>query len=661
MISPFRILEILICSLVTFLPYALVMICPFRNRLRFGLVATAVFTAFAAMVQMGCDLIIALDMLQTPAIAQLAVLMLHTIFFLILIQASFGKKLFMLLAISNLSLVISMGSSLLKGLFFSTHAMTQYHWTDLVCTLILQLLVLLPCCIIIVKNLSKALCSARKAPFGWLWLLHLVVSIAWLAMGVLEIPNALNIIVIAILTGAVLLLSGSLVRRKAPKAVSPAAPKAAPQPKARKAAPAQPKAPVAPVTPAQQAPEAPVQKSVAPKAQADVPDTQIPVLQRNNLLERVAESDQFHQELLRHVEALSYRLQHKQYDKLQLHVNALQQQLSQENDAVYCDNKELNSVISYFIRMAGYCGTHVFTNMHVAQNPLIPTEDLTVMLGSLMDYALNSCKDLATQDRRIYASVRNNGKSAMYVNVEFTCDSAVQATGIGMNLCHEIAERYNGNLETSYVNGILKATVILHPLENAAPLASQYHILVRTNLLERIAESDQFHRELLRHVEAMVYRLERQQYEKLRLHIHALLEQLTRERQTTHCDNKELDSVMSYFIRMAGYCGAQVFTNLHIATDPVIPTKNLTVMLGNLLDNALEACKSQASYDRRIYASLRNNGKCMYLNVEYTCEGAPDQNGLGMRICNQIADTYNGSLETSNVNGIFKTTAILRP
>ena len=88
---------------------------------------------------------------------------------------------------------------------------------------------------------------------------------------------------------------------------------------------------------------------------------------------------------------------------------------------------------------------------------------------------------------------------------------------------------------------------------------------------------------------------------------------------------------------------------------------SVPVMLGNLLDDALEACKKQASYDRRIYASIRNNGKCMYLNVEYTCDGEQTNNSIGSKISSQLVNYYNGRLESSNVNGIHKTTAILRP
>jgi len=508
-------------------------------------------------------------------------------------------------------------------------------------------------------------------------------------MGILELPDTIVFIITAVLALIMMIISALVAGRTAPaKAPRQAAPKAAPQAPARQPRAPKPAKPVKQVAKAEEMPQPapkrrerkvqeptapvqapayqaapkrePVQKAAPVKPVAAETDPQLPVLQRNNLMERIAESDQFHRELLRHVDAMAYRLGRGQYDKLRLHVHALQEQLSKENQAVYCDNRELNSVTAYFIRMAGYCGAQVFTNMHVSTNPAIATQDLTVILGSLLDYALNTCKELSSYDRRIYASVRNNGKD-MYVNVEFTCDAAVQATGLGMNVCQEIAQRYNGSLETSCINGIFKATAILHPEENAAASADQYHVLLRENLLERVAESDQFHRELLRHVEAMSYRLERQQYEKLQMHVHSLQEQLSREGQLVYCDNKELNSVIAYFNRMAGYCGTRVFTNMHVANESAIPTKNLTVMLGNLLDDALAACKTQAGYDRRIYASVRNNGKSMYVNVEYTCDDAQQKTNLGMRVCDQIAGLYDGHLETSNVNGVFKATAILRP
>lgn len=683
MISPFRILEILIYSLVTFLPYVLVLIYPFRNRLRFGQTATAVFTSLAAIVQLGCDLIIAFGMVDITGPIRLAVLLIHVICFLILIRASLGKKLFVLLGTITFCLVINMASTLLTGLIFPTAAETRYQWSELVVTLVLQILLLVPYGIVTIKFIAPALHAPRKAPFGWLWLLNALVILAWLVMGLLDLPIAVIFFVTTVLAVTVTVISAFVANlanvARAPRQAAPKAPAQAPvrQPRPEKpakapkaAANAQPapkrrertvREPVAPVQEPvyQPAPQRDTAQKAAPVKAADA-DPQLPVLQRNNLMERIAESDQFHRELLRHVDAMAYRLERGQYDKLRLHVHSLQEQLSKESQAVYCDNKELNSVITYFIRMAGYCGAQVFTNMHVSATPDIATQDLTVILGSLLDYALDSCKELSSYDRRIYASLRNNGK-AMYINVEFTCDAAVQATGLGMNICQEITQRYNGNLETSYINGIFKATAILHPEEEAAASADQYHVLLRENLLERVAESDQFHRELLRHVEAMSYRLNRQQYEKLQMHVHALQEQLSKEGQLSYCDNSELNSVITYFNRMAGYCGTRVFTNMHVANEADIPTKNLTVMLGNLLDEALASCKNQAGYDRRIYASVRNNGKSMYVNVEYTCDEAQQKPNLGMRVCNQIASLYNGHLETSNVNGIFKATAILRP
>ena len=652
--SPFRLLEILVCSLVTFGPLVAVTIYPFRKNLRFGPAVTAILAAVSIIAQVLGDLVICAGLIETAAIVKLPLLVLHVAVLAVAVRANFGKKVFILLSTLTLSLMVNIGSGLLELRIFPDLAESVYNWTDIITTFVMEALLLIPYSLLSTRKLTYAMVKPNRA-FGWLWILSLLVIAVWVAVGITTESDLISLLAMFAAFWVVMIITSAVAGRKS-KAAPQKAP-AAPQQKApQKEAPAQPAREEQPAAPARKA----AHTKAAPAPAQEESGLELQVMQRNNLIERVAEAEQFHQELHRHIEAMAYRLDRRQYDKLANHVYALQSQLSEEMQTVYCKNQELNSLVTYFIRMAGYCGARVYTNMHVNQEPDIPTTDLSIMLGSLLDYALDSCKSLSSYDRRIYASLRNNGK-AMYLNVEFTCDSPVQVTGVGMNTCSELVSRHNGTLETSHINGIFKATAIFHPDGTQTATTAQIPGMLHANLMARIAESDQFHRELLRHVEAMAYRLEHKQYDKLHMHVSSLLAQLQAEDRTTHCDNKELNSLVSYFNRMAGYCGTRVFTNIHVAADPVIPAKNLTVMLGNLMDNALAACKNQPDADRRIYASLRNNGAAMYLNVEYTCGSAPQPDEQGLKVCRQIADLYDGHLETSCINGIFKTTAILRP
>ncbi len=644
-------------SLVTFLPYVLLLLCSFRKNLRPDALITGVITVVATTVQLVCDLTVAFDVWPTPGYVKLAVLLIHSLAFLLLVSASLTKKLFTLLTLTNLALVVSTAAAFLETLL----AKTTSIWLELLLTVLLELLILLPYGLVTFRFLIPALNRPGRQSFQILWLLPLGVDLIYLVLTALNFPSLPLLLLTLVLTAAALVATSVFSSKtvSAPQSrPRQAQAELAPRPVAPQPQQVQKKA-VAKDAPAPR----PVQKAEpvcapqpAPKAPTLPP--QLQDLQHANLMERISESDQFHQELCRHVDALAYRLEHHQFEKLHLHIHALQEQLEAEARVHHCDNNELNSVISFFTRMAGYCGARFTTNLLVDSTPAVPLRDVTILVGSLLDQALDTCKAQLGYDRRIFAAIRQNG-SALYLAVEHTCDAPVKAGNPNLEICQQIAAHYQGSLESSCTNGVHKTTVILRQ-PGTKPSNNQLLDVLYGNLLERVAESDQFHRELCRHVDAMAYRVERKQYEKLALHIHSLQDQFSSEQQISHCSNEELNSLIAYFNRMAGYCGAQVITNLQIPGNSAVSIRNLTVMLGNLLDNALESCKNQTGFDRRIYTAVRMNGSALYLTVENTCDSANDQN-IAVSVCKQIAVLYRGTLETSTVNGIFKATAILRP
>lgn len=648
-------------SLVTFLPYVLLALYPFRKNLRSDGIITAAITVVTTTVQLICDLTVALDVWPTPGYIKLAVLLIQGLAFLLLVSAPLTKKLFTLLTLTNLALLVSAAVSALETLLFA--GQTASVWMELLLTLLLELLILLPSGLVFFRFLAPAMNRPGLQNFQILWLLPLGVDLLCLVFTALNLPSLLFLLLTLVLTAAVLVAASVISSKTTPAPQSrprhtyaepasrPVASK--PQQVQKKAVP-QPKETPAP-RPAPKA--APVSTPDSVQSAPALPP-QLQDLQHANLMERISESDQFHHELCRHVDALAYRLEHHQFEKLHLHIHALQEQLEAEARVRHCENQELNNVISFFTRMAGYCGARFTTNLLVDSTPVVSLRDLTILLGNLLDQALDTCKTQLGYDRRIFAAVRQNG-SALYLSVEHTCDAAVSENHPGMEICRQIAAHYQGSMESSCTNGVHKTTILLRQ-PGTKPAANQILDVLYANLLERVAESDQFHRELCRHVDAMAYRVERKQYEKLQLHIHALQEQFSHEQQITHCSNEEVNSLIAYFNRMAGYCGAQVITNLQIPVNSAVSIRNLTVMLGNLLDNALESCKNQSSFDRRIYTAVRMNGSSLYLTVENTCDAANESN-IAVNVCKQIAALYRGTLETSTVNGIFKATAILRP
>ena len=497
--SPFAILEILACSLISFLPYMLLIVYPFRKHLRFGNGLTVTLTIFAAIIQLVCDLAVGMKLMPNTSTILIATLVIHVLLSLVLIRMPFGKKLFAQLAAIGSAVVLSTASKYLTNTLFPDASSGMFRWIFLLMLIALQAVILVPYALMVVKQ------ETVKPGFPWSGLL--LIPAAALAVWVYTaLPGfsslqLIFLVVIPLNIFAILAFRNVLhnaSKQPAPQIEEAPAPKAKPakkaaapkeQPVLQPAAPEEMPAPKAAPAPAPK--KAPAPKAVpapipaaAPRAEVKSPIqqtltqdhlTQLQSLQHDSLMLRITESDQFHRELRRHVDAMAYRLDRKQIEKLQLHIRSLQEQLSGEDENTFCDNRELNTVMTYYNRMAGYCGTMVTAAMQVDEKPPVDVEDLTVLLGNLLDNALEACGKQSSRDRRIFTALRMNG-TALYLTVENTYDSPIQKSasgrylstkhsgyGVGLEVCEQIVARHNGTLELNDFNGIFKATAILRP------------------------------------------------------------------------------------------------------------------------------------------------------------------------------------------------------
>lgn len=515
MTSPFRILEILTCSLVSFLPFVMLLTYPFRNNLR----AVGFLTSLAAVLQLICDLAIGMGIIKDPAAVKLIVLGIHMVLGLVLLRAPFGKKLFALLTTANSAVALPLAAGYLQGLLFPDHAAQPYHFTYLLILIALEALILLPFALLLMRR-HVQVSGGHVAAWGTLWLIPAAVFVIWIYMSLFGLLNLPVDLVMIGLTLFACLITLPFIRKpmgqNAEEKELPLQPAAAAEtdvpaekvtasleeqladlaiPETRSAAPAIP-APEAPAeeknVPQDNFIEIPAPKPRETKTEtpslSDQKTKKLPFLrtskepdfsqqmqaqQYDHLQTRIFQSNQFHRELRRHIDAMAYRLERKQYDKLQNHLTSLQQQLAGEDEASFCENTALNSVLSYFTQMAGYCGVKVTTDVHLPDSAPVAAEDLTVLFGNLLDNALDACKKQPGSDRRIFASAWTDSK-AMYLTVENTYDGILQkdrkgnylsskgsGCGMGLDVCKAIAERYSGKLEISDSNGIFKVNVTL--------------------------------------------------------------------------------------------------------------------------------------------------------------------------------------------------------
>ena len=214
------------------------------------------------------------------------------------------------------------------------------------------------------------------------------------------------------------------------------------------------------------------------------------------------------------------------------------------------------------------------------------------------------------------------------------------------------------------------------PQETEPPAQSpistdQLRSLQFTNLNSRILESRQVRGEIRRQIDAMCDTLNRNDLDKLRAQMLKLRKRCST---TSYSTNVALSATLDYFAQAAANRGIKMSVSVQLSaedTQNVLPN-DLLVLTGNLLDNAMEACKLQQDPDRRITVSGSKNGNSLCFAVENTY-GQPvvqdedgtyqstkyDGPGAGLTVVRSIAESYGGDVKIDHANGIFQVTVTL--
>lgn len=141
-----------------------------------------------------------------------------------------------------------------------------------------------------------------------------------------------------------------------------------------------------------------------------------------------------------------------------------------------------------------------------------------------------------------------------------------------------------------------------------------------------------------------------------------------------HTGNPDIDSILNYKLGHAEEAEARLELDIKLPEGFTANAFDFNVLLGNLLDNAVEALPGNG--DRWIALSLRVDQGIFFLKISNTYDGiifcteGPDGpiyrsrkkgegHGLGLGIVRRIVDKYHGELQIGSAGKIFTVEAIL--
>lgn len=144
----------------------------------------------------------------------------------------------------------------------------------------------------------------------------------------------------------------------------------------------------------------------------------------------------------------------------------------------------------------------------------------------------------------------------------------------------------------------------------------------------------------------------------------------------SHCGNLTLDALINYKHSMAAAGDIRMECRMEVPAELPADGTDLCIILGNLLDNALEAVENLPVAQRMVKLAVRLEKGTLHIMVENpyageimenadgtikSSKGQGDFHGYGLISVRKTVEKYNGGLVIRHGGGVFRASVILYP
>lgn len=139
------------------------------------------------------------------------------------------------------------------------------------------------------------------------------------------------------------------------------------------------------------------------------------------------------------------------------------------------------------------------------------------------------------------------------------------------------------------------------------------------------------------------------------------------------CENPVVNSTIGYYAQLAENDHIRLNILVEIpAFNPHISDSNLCVIFGNLLENAIEACRLMKPESRYINLFSRVNGAMLFISMDNSFNGVVHKQndeflsskragiGTGLHSVRSLAETHSGSAEFKTTENRFRSEICLK-
>lgn len=170
------------------------------------------------------------------------------------------------------------------------------------------------------------------------------------------------------------------------------------------------------------------------------------------------------------------------------------------------------------------------------------------------------------------------------------------------------------------------------------------------------------------HIQTMKVHMANGDYGEIDKYLDMLDDDLTNVETVIKTGNKMADAILNSKLSLARKQNIRVKAEAKIPVSLTVSELDLCIVIGNLLDNAIDACMELPETERLIRLYMEMKGNYLYLAVTNTAAGTKkthfktskgDGHGLGLTRIDAIIKKYGGYLTRASEDGAFSTEVLL--
>ena len=201
--------------------------------------------------------------------------------------------------------------------------------------------------------------------------------------------------------------------------------------------------------------------------------------QYSMLQARITENRRARHDFRQHLRVIQDCVNRGDLEDLKSYLTEYAKQFPAHSDHIYCNSYAVNAILAFYADKAENNNIRLDVKLHMSDSPVIPETEFCVLLGNLLENALDACQTGRSESENTQPFIRvcavQTGASTLSITVDNTSvfkptwineklvSTKATGSGIGTESIRMIAEQYHGDARFEWRDGVFYASVMLNP------------------------------------------------------------------------------------------------------------------------------------------------------------------------------------------------------